>query len=69
MKTKLVRDVPIGILLIVIALWFVAAVQYLSGYPHTLPLLGIIAASILAYKLMMVGIDVIVGIQIADKND
>ena len=69
MKNKIIRDVPIGILLIVIALWFVAAVQYLSGYPSVLPLIGIVFASVAAYRLMNVGLDVIVGIQIADKND
>lgn len=69
MKMKLVRDVPIGVLLIVIALWFVATVQYLSGWPNFLSLIGIIGCSIMAYKLISVGMDVIVGIQIADKND
>ena len=68
MKTKLIRDVPIGVLLIVIAIWFIAAVQYLSGWPSFLTLLGIIASSVIAQRLIWVGLDVIVGIEIADKN-
>lgn len=69
MKTKLVRDVPIGVLLIVIALWFVAAVQYLSGWPNFLTLMGIMLSAILAQRLIFVGLDVILGIEIVSKND
>lgn len=69
MKTKLVRDIPIGVLLIVISLWFVAAVQYLSGWPSFLTLAGIMISSVLAQRLIYVGLDVILGIEIVDKND
>lgn len=69
MKTKIVRDVPIGVLLVVLGLFCVYFVQYLSGFPTLLPLLGILLSSIAAHKLINVGIDVIVGIQVADKND
>ena len=69
MKTVFVRDVPIGVLLIVISLWCVFTVQYLSSVPGFFKLLGIIILSNLAYRLLSVGVDVIVGIQIADKND
>ena len=68
MKTKLIRDVPIGVLLIVIAIWLVAVVQYLSGWPNFLTLFAIIASSIIAQRLMWVGLDVIIGIEIVDKN-
>jgi len=69
MKTKLIRDVPIGALLIVLSLWCVSIVQYLSNWPDFLTLLGIVVASVLGQRLLLVGIDVIVGIQIEDKND
>jgi hypothetical protein len=69
MKTKLVRDIPIGVLLIILSLYCVVFVQYLSGFPNVLPLIGIVFSSIIAHRLMLVGIDVIVGIEIADKND
>ena len=69
MKTKLIRDVPIGALLIVLSLWCVSIVQYLSNGPEFLTLLGIVVASVLGQRLLLVGIDVIVGIQIEDKND
>ena len=68
MKTVLVRDVPIGVLLIVVAIWCIAAVQYLSGWPNLLTLLGILFSSVIAQRLIWVGLDVIVGIEIADKN-
>ena len=69
MKTTLVRDIPVGVLLIVISLYCVWAVQYLSGFPNVLPLMGILFASIAAYKLMIVGIDVIVGVEMKVKDD
>jgi 4-hydroxybenzoate polyprenyltransferase len=69
MKTKLIRDVPIGALLIVLSLWCISIVQYLSNWPEFLTLLGIVVASVLGQRLLLVGIDVIVGIQIEDKND
>lgn len=68
MKTKLIRDIPIGVLLIVLSVWCVTLVEYLAGNPQTLPLFGIVILSISAWKLMLVGFDVIVGIEIADKN-
>jgi hypothetical protein len=68
MKTKLIRDVPIGVLLIVVALWCISAVQYLSGWPNFLTLLGIIVSSVIAQRLIWVGLDVILGIEIVDKN-
>ena len=69
MKHKLVRDIPIGALLIVLSLWCIMIVQHLSGYPGFLTLLGIVVASVSGQRLLLVGIDVIVGIQIEDKND
>jgi hypothetical protein len=69
MKTKLVRDIPIGVLLIVLSLWCVATIQYLSGWPNIIPLLGILFLANFGYRLLSVGLDVIIGVQIADKND
>ena len=69
MKTKLIRDVPIGVLLIVLGLFCVYFVQYLAGFPALLPLLGILFSSIAANRLVNVGLDVIVGIEVTNKND
>ena len=68
MKTKIVRDVPIGVLLIVLGLFCVYFVQYLAGFPTLFPLVGILLSSVVAHRLINVGLDVIVGIEIADKN-
>jgi hypothetical protein len=69
MKTKLIRDVPIGALLIVLSLWCISIVQYLANWPDTLTLFGIIVASVLGNRLLLVGLDVIMGIRVEDKND
>jgi hypothetical protein len=69
MKTKLIRDVPIGALLIVLSLWCVSIVHYLANWPDILTLTGIIVASVLGQRLLLVGIDVIMGIKVEDKND
>lgn len=69
MKTKFVRDIPIGILLNVVAVWCIALVQYLAGWPNFLPLIGIVFLSVVAQRLIWVGLDVIIGIRIEDKNE
>lgn len=69
MKTKLVRDVPIGVLLIVLSVWCSAIVSYLAGQPTTLTLFAIMALGALSWKLVGLGFDIIIGIQIVDKND
>lgn len=69
MKTKIIRDVPIGVLLVVLGLFCIYFVQYLSGFPTLLPLLGILLSSIAAHKLINIGIDVIAGFEVTDKND
>lgn len=68
MKTKIVRDVPIGVLLIVLSMWCLALVQYLAGWPNFIHLIGIVVLSGLVWRFVNVGLDVIVGIEIADKN-
>ena len=68
MQTKLIRDVPIGVLLIVLGFFCVYFVQYLAGFPTLLPLLGILFSSIAANRLVNVGLDVIVGIEVSDKK-
>lgn len=68
MKTKLVKDIPVGVLLIVLSVWCITLVQYLAGWPNFINLLGICFLSVFAWKLSLVGLDVIVGIEIADKN-
>ena len=66
MKTKLIRDIPIGVLLVVLALWCISIVQYLAGWPDFINLIGIVFLSMLGLRLLWVGYDVISGIQVED---
>ena len=68
MKTKLARDIPIGVLLIVLALWCISIVQYLAGWPDFTNLIGIVLLSMLGLRLLSIGYDVISGIQVEDTD-
>lgn len=68
MKTKLVKDIPIGVFMIVLSLWCVFAVQTLAGWPELPNLIGILLMSVLGWKLILVGMDVIIGIEIKDDK-
>lgn len=69
MKTKLVRNIPIGVLLLVLAVWCSAIVSYLAGHPDSFTLTAIMILGALGWKLISVALDIIIGIEIADKND
>jgi hypothetical protein len=69
MKTKIVKDVPIGVLLLVLSLYATTGIMYFAGWPSALHTIAIFVCSIMAYKLTHVGLDLISGIEIADKND
>lgn len=69
MKTKIVRDVPIGVLLIVISMFAAYAVTALANFPPTLNVIAIFALCYVTNKLVVVGMDLIQGIEIKDTND
>ncbi len=69
MKTKIVKDIPVGVLLIVISLYTAYGVTALSNYPPTLDVIAIFALCYITIKLVKVGIDLIQGIEIKDQND
>ena len=69
MKTQIVKDVPIGVLLIVLYFWCITLVNYLVDWPGFWKLAGIYFLCIMAHKFLNVGFDVIKGIEIAAKND
>lgn len=69
MKTKIVRDVPIGVLLIVISMFAAYAVTALANFPPTLHVIAIFALCYITNKLVVVGMDLIQGIEVENKND
>lgn len=69
MKTKIVKDIPIGILMIVVSMFSCYGVMVLASNPPTLNLIAIFVLCYVTNKLISVGMDLIQGIKIADKND
>lgn len=68
MKTKIIKDVPIGVLLIVLAFWCVVGIFYLTSLTSTLTVLLVILLSILCHKFTMFGFDLMFGIEIKDSE-
>lgn len=64
-----IKDVPVGVLLIVLSLFCVYGVMYLSGFPSLLHLIGIVLLSIICSRLVNVGADLISGIEVNVKKD
>lgn len=64
MKTEIVRDIPLGILLVVIAQFFFYGVLYFSKFPSILEFLGIVFFVLCADRLTRVGIRAIFGMEV-----
>jgi hypothetical protein len=69
LKTKIVKDVPVGVLLIVISMFGAYGVTVLANHPPTLHIIAIFALCFITNRLVVVGMDLIQGIEIKDKND
>ena len=69
MKTKIVKDIPVGVLLIVISLFSAYGVTALANHPPTLHVIAIFALCFVTHRLVVVGMDLIQGIEIKDKNN
>ena len=68
MKTKLIKDIPIGVLLIVLSLYCVVGVSYLTSIPSVGIVLIIMLLSVLSFKFILVGFDLLFGIEIKDDK-
>lgn len=68
MKTQIVKDIPIGVLLLVLSAYCFYGVSHLSGHPSTLYLFLILLLIHLAFKLIIVGYDLIFGIELKEKK-
>lgn len=68
MKTKIVKDIPIGILLLVLSFYCLYGVMYFAGFPTTAYLIGIVFMAHLGIKLVIVGFDLIFGIEMKDNK-
>jgi len=68
MKTTKVKDIPIGILLIVISLYCALGVSYLTNIASVTIIFLIMLLSMLCMKLIIVGIDLLIGIEIKDTK-
>jgi hypothetical protein len=61
MKTTYIRDIPVGVLLIILAQFLFYAVQYLSKFPHWWEVGGIVLSVLMADRMIRLGINLILG--------
>lgn len=64
MKPHLIKDIPFGVLLLVLSFYCIWGVMYLAGYPSDLRLAGIMIMAYLAPKLISLGVGLMVGIEV-----
>lgn len=69
MKTEIVRDIPLGVLLVVLAQFFFYGVLYFSKFPSILEFLGIVLFVLCADRLTRVGIRAIFGMEVEVEDD
>lgn len=69
MKTEIVRDIPVGVLLVVIAQFFFYGVLYFSKFPSIMEFLGIILCVMFADRLTRVGIRAIFGMEVEVEEE
>jgi len=58
MKTELVTDLPMGVLLMVIAQFFLIGVYYLIGTTQWYTLIAVVLCSVAYWKLFNIGVRV-----------
>ncbi len=70
MKTEFVRDVPVGVLLIVLSQFFIYVVSYIAKFPVWWEMLVLIGAMYIFNYLIETGIALLFGVNVpVDKND
>jgi len=68
MKTTYIRDVPVGVLLIVLAQFPFFGAQYLASFPRWWEFAGIVIAVLMADRLVRLGINLILGFDHAESE-
>ena len=68
MKQKIIKDVPIGVLLIVLSSWCVVGIFYLTNLTSAVTVLLVILLSIFCHKFMIVGFDLLFGMKVKDSE-
>lgn len=69
MNKIIVKDIPVGVLLIVLSFFCIYGIMYFTGFPPLLQLIAIVLLSIASLRLIKVGMDLISGIEVNVKND
>lgn len=69
MKTKTVKDIPVGVLFIVMSLFSAYGVTVLANHPPTFHVIAIFVLCYVTKLLVTVGMDLIQGIEIKDKKN
>jgi len=64
MKTEKFKDIPFGVLMLVIGQFFLYGVMYLAGFPGVFQFIGIILGVLIATELVIFGMKLIKGIEI-----
>jgi hypothetical protein len=68
-QTILIRDIPVGVLLIVLAQFFIYGLLYITKFPSVMELLGIYLFIIGADVLFRVGLGLIIGKEVAKADE
>lgn len=64
MKKILIKDLPVGVLLIVVSLFILFPAYYLAGRPAVLEWVGILLSVLGGYKVFTIGLSLIKGVEI-----
>ena len=67
-ETKFIRDIPVGILIIVLAQFVFYGVIYLAKFPNFWELVGIVFFTLITSDMMNFGFRLIKGFEV-DKSD
>jgi hypothetical protein len=68
-KVKLVKDVPVGVLIIVLSQFIIYGVVCLANYPSLLEFLGISFGVLISSDMVNYGLRLIKGYKHVDAND
>lgn len=69
MSKIIIKDIPVGVLLIVLSFFCIYGIMYYTGFPPLLQLIAIVLLSIASLRLIKVGMDLIFGIEVNVKKD
>jgi hypothetical protein len=69
MKETYIRDVPVGVLLIVLAQFPFFGAQYLASFPRWWEFAGIVIAILIADRLIRLGVNLIMGFNHVESDE